>query len=176
MKYTVIETLAVLALIITFGILCLSPFALAQEGQQQGWLEGTVHYDDGKPAGSRVMAPINPTTVTLYQDGKSIGYEEPNGNMDGLYEFHNLKPGVYEVRVMFDDEVVQNRPQRIFGVTIKSGERTVLNIQGSKGSGIEEIGQPTVTTQPVIVVSQELTRLQKAIDALKKEIDALKKK
>jgi hypothetical protein len=142
--------------IIPFLLLILSFSVAAQDQNQNGWLEGTVHTSDGNP---------KEVILEVFRNGKEVADKLSDGYMDGFFEIRDVKPGVYEIRVKLVGKGW--RPQRIFGVAIKPGIRSTLNIVLNEGSGIEEIGQPVVATQPVIKISQELTRMQKEIDELK---------
>ena len=70
----------------------------------------------------------------------------------------------------------EHRPQRIFGVVVRPGVRTLLNVVLEKGSTLQEIGRPVVATEPVVVFSQELTKLQRQFARLQAEVDSLKRR
>jgi hypothetical protein len=141
---------------IAFFLIILSLSAAAQDQNQKGWLEGTTLTADGEPITCKVR---------VIRNGKQVASDLSNTSMGGLFEIRDLKPGVYEIRANYP--MSGYRPQRIFGVTVKPGVRSTLNIVLNEGSKIEEIGEPVVATEPVIVISQELTRIQKEIDTLK---------
>lgn len=155
MKRILIGMPAVLALAFASAVLREPQVAAAQDGQQKGWLEGMVRNEEGEP----VHVWIVPA-----RDGRRGDLVGSDGDMRQAYSIRDMAPGVYEINVSVANPY---RPQRIFGVVIKPGVRSILNITLDKGSGIKEIGQPTVATQPVVIISQELARLQTEIDALK---------
>ena len=138
----------------------LASVALAQEelDPKKGWLEGRVHNEDGEPV--RAWVYYGSDFVTA------------GAGMDGLYMIKNLNPGTYELQVK---EVPQGyRPQRIFGVLVKPGVRTVLDITLTRGKGLQEIGKPAFVTEKVVLVSDALGRLHKTIDDLLAQVNDLK--
>ena len=137
--------------------------AQEQQATATGWLEGRMHYQDGKPA-----APW----CRVFSEGKEIKAVYPDKDMDGLYQFLDLKPGTYELRVPAS---YGHKAVRIWGVLVKPGERTILDVTLHEGQELEEIGEPVVVTQPAIVVSSELARLSMEDGRLSTELDALKK-
>lgn len=97
--------------------------------------------------------------------------------MGNSYDARNLRPGVYEITIAAAG--AGNTPYcpiRYFGVVIKPGVRTFLNIVMDQGTTLEERGNPTVPTVDVTIVSEQLTRLQKQIDDLKAQLAALQAK
>ena len=97
--------------------------------------------------------------------------------MGGLYSFRNLKPGIYDV-ILPKGQIVNTFycPERIWGVVVKPGQRTALNIIMDQGETYEEIGKPTLPTNPATNVTMELDRLQKQVDDLKQQVAALMSK
>jgi hypothetical protein len=112
--------------------------SLAGAQEAKGWIEGTVLNPDGKPVwawdrmgNTRKIRLVGPTALVT----------TPNVEMGGLYSFRDLRPGVYEVYIESSkDSERQYRPQRINGVVVKPGVRTMLNITVHPGDKIEEIG------------------------------------
>lgn len=135
--------------------------AFAQERPNEGWLEGTVHTSDGDAADYTAY-------VSAHIDGKLIAKDSCDSGLDGFYEIRNLKPATYEIRVKRGKEGWS--PQRIFGVLIEPGKRSILNITLNSGSKLEEIGEPAVSSQSVIIISKEIERLQQEIDSLKNSL------
>lgn len=165
MKQIGIGALTLFALLVIIGLLRGPQPAHAQDEQQMGWLEGTLLSAEGKPApGSNFETSIK----LLNKNGEEIAACNPDPQLGGLYTFRNIKPGLYEVRV-HPLNLEGNRPIRVFGVVVKAGVRTPLNLRHKEGKEIDEFGQPAVPTQPVIIISQELARLQQQIDELKKK-------
>lgn len=144
----------------------------AQVEQQNGWLEGTLRKSDSAPVDHRWIVELR----LKVKDGEEVTKTSPTETQNSLFSARDLKPGVYEIRVYrviaaaTDNEGY--RPQRIWGVIVKPGVRSTLDIILHKGNDLEEIGQPTVATQPVVFISQELARPQKQIDSLDSRLKA----
>jgi hypothetical protein len=134
-----------------------SGIADAQDKQQLGWLDGFVDRNGEPDCG----------TVTVLSKGKQVYRADIDESLNGLYSIRDMRPGIYEIQV----RACQRgwRPQRIFGVVVKPGVRSILNVTLHEGKELEEIGQPEVPTQPVINISEELTHLQGEIDKLKNQ-------
>ena len=97
--------------------------------------------------------------------------------LGGLYSAKNIKPGVYDITL--EKGYVGSTtycPERILGVVIKPGQRTVLNIVMDEGQIYEEIGKPTFVTNMATNVTVQLEQMQKQIDDLKQQIAALQQK
>lgn len=148
----------VLITILGFVVLLRGPqTARAQGGQQQdGWLEGTVRNENGKPTHCGIWYSLN---------GKDFALAFPDGAMAETYSLRNITPGIYEIHVSTDGY----RPQRIFGVVVKPGVRSILNFTLHEGKEPEDLNQPNVPTQKVLIISEELAKLQQQIDDLKKK-------
>ncbi len=147
----------------------------ADGATRTGWLEGTVLDEQGDPV-QGVNSLQAPHIRGTRRGGGTFDVTSDAG-MGGLYSVRNLQPGVYDltipsVRVVTNQGDASYCPQRIFGVTVKPGVRTVLPITLKEGDALEDIGQPE-TTEQGLLVSQELARLQKEIDGLKAQIKAL---
>ncbi len=142
---------------------------------QYGLLEGTITNSDGEPIHSD----------TYSNDGKHIiGTRQGGGTFDvvsdttlgGLYSTKNIRPGIYDItltRGFIRD--TSYCPERIFGVVIKPGERTVLKIVMDQGDTYEEVGKPAMVSAPATNVTDELAKMQKQIDDLKAQVAALLK-
>lgn len=129
---------------------------------QLGWIEGKVHTDMGEPFGA---------WVTLYTSaGNYLNSMRADTNLDGLFSFTELKPGVYELRVT---EVDGYRPQRIFGVTVRPGARTLLDVKLQRGTALQEIGEPPVVTRTVIDLEAALAALRRELEELRNRVQAL---
>jgi hypothetical protein len=149
-------------------ILAVTTLALtAQEPAAKGWLEGRVVDEDGKAIGDAACGPCG-ARIRLLGPDKVAANSEMGAN--GLFSFRDLKPGVYEVLVDATRKgEVRHRPQRLFGVMVKPGARTMLDITVHPGEALEEVGKPVFVMQPVVIVSNALDRLQTQIDELKKK-------
>ena len=73
------------------------------------------------------------------------------------------------LRIVRNGNYPKIRPLRVWGIMIKPGVRSLQNLTVHNGEAVEEIGQPEVATQKVIIISQELARLQAQIDEFKKK-------
>lgn len=144
-----------------------------------GLIEGVLLNEQGDPV---TLNGLYPTTITLVAaNGKreATMSDPPKG---GFYTFRGVVPGVYEVFVeksvigMGGPDRKTYRPQRVLGVVVGAGHRTVLNLTVHPGNGLEEIGKPTLTSESALVVSDELRRLRADLDALRAQVAALTKK
>lgn len=146
----------------------------AAPASQYGWLEGTVTNTQG-------------TVIQRqgYSEGVHVTLRSTNGvetettadaNMGGLYSFHNIKPGIYDI-ILPKGQIVNTFycPERIFGVVVKPGERTIYKVVMDQGETYEEVGKPTVISAPATNVTEELTKMHKQIDDLKQQVAALLK-
>lgn len=146
--------------------------AFAQE-PGTGTIEGTVVNGKGEAPNQRGIYGVD---VRAAGPGNESTISQPS--LGGFYSIPNLKPGIYEVfvsRSTLSGSGTDYRPQRIQGVVVKPNSRSALKIVVSEGTELEEIGKPTVATQPAIFVASELERLQRSIEELKKAVEALKK-
>lgn len=159
-----------------FAILCATlaipgSTVCSQDKEQSpnlGWLEGRVVNEAGEPLGGVFFD----SRLNLQRtDGSILRAENSDISAGGLYTMRNVPPGSYEFVVKrMGQSGVEYAPMHFFGVNIEAGKRTVLNIVMKPGTELVEIGQPALSSQKVIIVSQELARLQKEIDALKKQM------
>ena len=147
------------------------------QDQATGWIEGTVVNDAGQ-----AMSGFSPCAndQSFCQSGlevKILGPSriktETDTKLGGFYSVRDLKPGIYEALIPMTYAWVNGkgttfRPQHIHGIVVKPGVRTVLKIVANPGNEIEDIGQPAVATENVLIISQEIQRLQRQIDELKK--------
>lgn len=152
-----------------------SPSTAVDPAAQYGWIEGTITNSDGQAIHSD----------TYSNDGKHIkGVRQGGGEFDvqsdtqlgGLYSVKNLRPGIYDLTI--SKSYVGNVaycPERIFGLVVKPGERTVLRIVMDQGETYEEIGKPSVVSAPATNVADELAKMQKQIDDLKQQVTSLLK-
>lgn len=161
------------AWIVGAALLIACPFARSVVAQADpppsGWLEGIVTFDR---AGG---APAKYWRVTAIDQAGNGLYTGVDAALRGLYSLRSLKPGTYEVTVTTNGDT-EYRPQRIFGVVLRPGVRTTLNIVLEKGGTLQEVGRPVVTTEPVLVLSQELVRLQRDLARVQAEVDSLKRR
>lgn len=143
--------------------------ATAQQAAPTGWLEGTVVSTDGKVINNPTFNGPGGAFIRGLRQGGGTFEVTSDYKMGGLFSVRDLKPGIYEVSISNGVvNGVKHRPQRIFGVVVKPGARTVLEVKLERGETLEEIGEPAVSTQPAIIISEELARLQRQIDELKK--------
>lgn len=137
----------------------------AQTDPNRGWLEGRVHDGEGNP--------LHVYVQYRHESGDPDTFVATDRSADGLYTIRDLRPGVYEVLVR---EVPEGyRPQRHFGVLVKPGSRTVLNITLKRGKGMEEIGKPAFNTEPAVHLGSELQELRKQVDDLRKSLEDARK-
>jgi hypothetical protein len=155
------------------------PLLRAQNDPGKGWVEGAIVTVKGKPAcgASSSNMPLDycgGTTITLRpREGNGVK-TDTDVSKAGFYTFRNLKPGVYEVfidkTVQKDrDEILNYRPQHIFGLIVKPDECAVLNIAVHEGEALEEVGKPDVASEKAIILADELALLRKEIEELKKK-------
>ncbi len=172
----------VLALSALFAIVPLSaqaqataPTAATNTAPQSGWLEGTITNSDGQAVSGRQYSPENKHITGVRQGGGQFDVQS-DLSLGGLYSARNLKPGVYDSTLTTGYVGnVAYCPERIFGVVVKPGERTILKIVMDQGSTYEEVGKPAVVSAPATNVTEEMARMQKEIDDLKQQVAALTK-
>jgi hypothetical protein len=149
------------------------PQALSAQADTSGWLEGMVTL--GQKGGAADWWRV--TVIDPNGDGV---YVEPNAAMNNLYVLRHLKPGTYEVTVTCTSDAPHcggaYRPQRIFGVAVKPEVRTTLNLVLEPGTNLQEVGHPVVGTEPALVLSQELARLQRQVASLEPAVDSLRRR
>ncbi len=143
---------------------------------QYGWLEGTVTTDQGHP----VVEPdfTAGKQVKLVRHGGGAYTIQSDPLMGGFYSNHELKPGIYDVSVTAgrygNTGSAFYRPQRILGVLIKPGQRTLLNIIMPPGDTLQETGTTAGVSVQVTIVAAEIAQVQQQIDDLKQQVAALK--
>ena len=166
--------------IITF-LLASAHFAKAQlqptvDVSQYGWLEGTITNNQGQPVEGRQTVTRGKHISGIRQGG---GEFEATSDlqMGGFYSAKNIKPGVYDITLEkgYVDQTPYC-PERILGVVVKPGQRTVLNVVMDQGETYEEVGKPTFVTNLATNVTQQLEQMQKQIDDLKQQVAALQQK
>ena len=149
----------------------------ADSSSQYGWLEGTITTDHGHPVEEGNLG--GGKQVKLVRHGGGVYTIASDQSMGGFYSNHELKPGIYDVSVTTgywgNTGSQPYRPQRILGILIKPGQRTLLNIVMPKGDTLQETGQPAVISAPDANVTDQLARMQKQIDDLKAQVAALMK-
>jgi len=146
---------------------------------QYGWLEGTIITEQGNPV-QEAYSNFGPAkSIKLVRHGGGTYTIPSDLSMGGFYSNHTLKPGIYDISVTTgygsNTGSTPYRPQRILGIVIKSGQRTLLNIVMPQGATLEETGKPAVVSAPATNVTEELARMQKQIDDLKQQVAALLK-
>ena len=140
-----------------------------------GWLEGTVTNNQGEAITIQPGQLHGESIKGIRQDGGQFDVQS-DLQLGGLYSATNLRPGIYDLTL--EKGFVGNTsycPERIFGVIVKPGERTVLKIVMDQGDTYEEIGKPAVVSAPATNVTEELAQMQKQIDDLKQQVAALLK-
>jgi len=161
------------SLVVIAALACLR---LGQPSQGQakadrGWIEGVVINEAGLPVNH--YNPGTPLTLRFVsQDGRE--HVAPvHMTEGGFYTLRGVTPGIYEVFVprtmrRKNNQELAYRPQHLFTVAVRNDTRTYLKIVVHPGTEIEEIGKPSVGTQVVVNISEELLKLQMQIDELKK--------
>jgi hypothetical protein len=148
--------------------------ASAQSTETNGWLEGTVVDTKGKPVWVIAYA-IPGFNVKAIPSSGNPTESEPKPDMGGLFGMKNLRPGVYEVWVPATKNADGTfRAQRIHGVVVKPGVRTMLKIVVTPGDQLQEIARP-VSTEEALIVAQEILRLARKEEQLQQQVDALQK-
>jgi hypothetical protein len=146
-----------------------------QNDPGKGWIEGVILAENGHPACSvLVMGNCGGAGITVRPKEGNGNYTQADPNKGGFYSFHNLKPGIYEVfvdKTVHGDrgQVIDDRPQHVFGLVVRADVRTVLNFTVHEGQGLEEVGKPVVISEKAIILADELARLSKEIEELKKK-------
>jgi len=144
---------------------------------QYGWLEGTVTTDQGHP----VVEPdfTAGKQVKLVRHGGGAYTIQSDPLMGGFYSNHELKPGIYDVSVTAgrygNTGSAFYRPQRILGLLIKPGQRTILNIVMPPGDTLQETGTTAGVSVQVTTEAAEIARMQQQIDDLKQQVTLLSK-
>lgn len=155
-----------------------APAAIATEPlPQNGWLEGTVITDQGHPVEERNMG--GGKQIKLVRHGGGTYTVQSDLSMGGFYSNHELKPGIYDINVTTgfwaNTGSTPYRPQRILGLLIKPGQRTLLNIVMPQGETLQETGTPAVASAPATNVAAVMAQMQKQIDDLKQQVALLSK-
>jgi hypothetical protein len=132
------------------------PEAQQGSGEGKGWIEGFVSNDKGHGIWGDV--------VVIRADGRKVA-EASAYAPNSLYSIRSLQPGVYEVRI--SARKGGYKMQRFHGVLVQADARVLLNAKLPDGNGFVEAGEPAVVTQRIVLISQELERLQEEIDELK---------
>lgn len=149
--------------------------AATDPSSQYGWLEGTVTTDQGHPVEERNMGGGKQIKLVRHGGGAYAVQSDPS--MGGFFSNHQLKPGIYDVSVTTgfwgNTGSAPYRPQRILGLLIKPGQRTLLNIVMPQGETLQETGEAVVASALATNVADELTKMQKQIDDLKQQVAAL---
>src|SRR4051812_33369156 len=94
--------------------------AAKPEGGTDGknaWLEGKVEDEAGQ-------RPLTNVEVVDSNTGERLGYCFSDAVLGRMYSFRAFQPGIYEIRVAATQEGY--KAQRIWGVEVKPGVRTVL--------------------------------------------------
>lgn len=146
---------------------------------QYGWLEGTITTEQGNPVQETSSGFGLAKSIKLVRHGGGAYTIPSDLSMGGFYSNHTLKPGIYDISVTTgywgNTGSMPYRPQRVLGIVIKPGQRTLLNIIMPQGLTLEETGQPAVVSAPATNVTEELARMQKQIDDLKQQVATLLK-
>ncbi len=143
---------------------------------QYGWLEGTITNNQGEIISGQAYTHVGKRIKGTRQGGGEF-YVLTDPQLGGLYSATNIKPGVYDI-TLEKGYVGQTPycPERILGVVVKPGQRTVLNVVMDQGETYEEVGKPTFVTNLATNVTQQLEQMQKQIDDLKQQVAALQQK
>jgi hypothetical protein len=146
---------------------------------QYGWLEGTITNSQGQAISKKFL--VSGQEIKGTRQGGGEFDTQTNLDMGGLYSAKNIRPGVYDITLEKGWTGYQTGPQtpycpeRIFGVVVKPGERSILKIVMDQGDTYEEVGKPAVVSAPATNVTEELARMQKQIDDLKQQVATLLK-
>ena len=150
--------------------------AATEPSSQYGSLEGTITTDHGNPVLERDFA--GGKLIRLARHGGGVYVMKSDPTLGGFYSNHELKPGLYDVSVTTgywgNTGSQPYRPQRILGVLIKPGQRTLLNIVMPAGETLQETGNPVVVSASATNVTDELAKMQKQIDDLKQQVATLR--
>lgn len=158
-------------ILIVFLVFICCSFGYGQNEPGMGWIEGFLTNKKGVP----VHAAYEEEIVLVSKSGKRIEAHSDT-QLGGLYSIRNLKPGIYEMFVNESEAKIRGewtnfRPQRIFGVVIKPDVRTILNIEVEEGTGLQQIGEPDIATENVVLISDELKRVKKDIEVIKEKLN-----
>lgn len=133
-----------------------APAPAGQQSPALGLLEGTLLSSDGQVVSRLAYSP-------------------------GSKHLHGVRHGGGEFDAQTDEKTAY-APQRLFGIVVKPGARTVLDIVMHQGTQVEEVGSPVITTNAAIPLSAELAQLQQQakdlsqqVADLKQQMEALKK-
>ncbi len=140
-----------------------------------GWLEGVVINGDGQAIHFDTYSNDGIHIKGVRQGGGEFDVQS-NTLLGGLYSAKNIRAGVYDITLSksYVGQVTYC-PERIFGVVVKPGERTILKIVMDQGETYEEVGKPAVVSAPATNITEELARMQKEIEDLKQQVAALTK-
>ena len=170
------RSIALLASLAILPSLAHAQASTALPAAQAGWLEGTVTTDQGHPVEERNMGGGKQIKLIRHGGGEYTVTSDPA--MGGFYSNHELKPGLYDVNVTTgfwgNTGSLPYRPQRILGVLIKPGQRTLLNIVMPQGDTLQETGEPAVVSAQATNVAAEMKQMQAQIDDLQRQVTALK--
>ena len=138
-----------------------APAMSTEPNSQYGWLEGTVTTDQGHPVVERNFVDGKQIRLVRHGGGQYTIQSDPS--MGGFYSNHELKPGIYDVSVTTgfwgNTGSTPYRPQRILGVLIKPGQRTLLNIVTPEGETLQETGEPAVVSAQATNVAAQITQM-----------------
>jgi hypothetical protein len=122
--------------------MCVACTSLGAQESASGWLDGVIT----EPLHKHIDWQID-----LYMGGQKLAHGASVPHEGDMFSIYDIKPGVYEVRIWTGFSDTGIRPQRLFGVVIKSGVRSVLPVTLHAGDALEEIDQPAVSAGPVII-------------------------
>jgi len=152
-----------------------TPTSSVKAISQDGWLEGTVTTPQGHPV-SEANTAIGKQIVLVRRGGGTYTLlSDPT--LGGFYSNHQIKPGIYDVSVTTgywgNTGSQPYRPQRILGVVIKPGQKTLLNIVMPEGDVLQQTGQNAILS--AAAETGEIAQMQKQLDGLKAQVASLLK-
>jgi hypothetical protein len=159
-------TAVMLVHVLVLAVIAVMPSAAHGQSATTGVIEGTATGTEGINLMVNLSARSNAGRTCTGTSNTSQG---------GFFELLDCGPGVYTVNVSSPFNEKGYRPQRIFGVIVEGGKRTKLEVRMKQGDALEEVGTPTMTTQPILDVAAELSKLQAQINELRKQLDASRK-
>jgi hypothetical protein len=143
----------------------------AHAQELKGRIDGTVLTNEGQTVridgpGMLEVVAVGPNRLTY-----RAMVDDATG---GSYSIKDMRPGVYEISVQRSaNSYGKFRPKVIYGVIVKSGIMTKLNIAVEPGEKLQEVARP-VSAELEIITAQELAKMMRRMEALETQVAALK--
>lgn len=130
----------------------------------------------GKPVWVIGYAAGGYSVRAVHSNGSAVE-AEPRPDMGGLFSMEGLRPGIYDVWVpALKNAEGKYRAQRILGVVVKPGVRTMLNIVVVEGRSTPGNCQTSVHGTGTHRRARTGTeQLQRQLDAVQQQVAELKK-